>query len=461
MASRQDQLHSYQFAVQRVVSALVTREAEAAPPPLRRLAAASLAGVLLAALSLAGAAVLGVFRPATDGWRADGAVIVERETGARYVLVDGALHPVANYASAVLIVGTRAHTVAVPASALRQVPRGTPLGIPGAPDSLPAPGDLLGLPWTLCSAGSAGAGPGTTSALYLGPAPTGGHRLGPDEAILGQVGDGTLYLLWHGTALAVPRPAVVRNAFSWGSEQPVPLAAALLDALPAGPDLAPPVIAGAGAPSAVPGMPVGTVVVQTTQGGTRQYAVVLPAGLAPVSQVQADLLLSDPVRAQKVPQRGARELAQGDYALLPQVAPATGPAGLPTTTPVPVHPGTAVCARTDAATGSPVLVTDAVPAVVAAPRMVPGDPPAAVLADRIAVPPGRGALVEAVPAPGAPAGTWCVVTDLGVRYPLAGPDVAARLGYPASAVVRVPSALVALLPGGPALDPDRARQPTG
>ncbi len=462
MASRQDQLHSYQFAVQRVVSALVTREPDPAAPPLRRVAAASLAGVLLAALSLAAVAVFGVISPSAGPWRESGAVIVVKETGARYVLVDGVLHPVANYASAVLIVGATAHTVSVPDRALRDTPRGTPWGIEGAPDTLPRPADLLGLPWTVC------ANPAAESVLYLGPAATGGRVLGAGDAILAQTPDGALHLLWHGTALAIPRPAVVRNAFSWASEQPVPVPPALVNALLAGPDLVPPTIPDAGAPSAVAGLPVGTVVAQDTQGGTRQYAVVLAKGLAPITQVQADLLLSDPALAQRVPQHGARPMSQGEYALQPQasLAPAgTGAGlGLPATTPVPGHPSGAVCARVDpgagAGAGVPVLVLDAaLPGAATAARLVPAGPGEPVLADRVVLPPGRGALVEAVPAPGATGGTWCLVTDLGIRYPLASPEVAAALGYSPGAVVRVPSALVSLLPTGPALDPAQARQP--
>src|SRR5204863_9303070 len=153
MASRQDQLHSYQFTVQRVVAAVLQHGTDPVRSPYRRVAAATLVGALLAALGLAGAAVFGVLAGGGDsGWRDPGAVLVERESGARYVYRDGRLHPVLNYASALLVVGsTPGHTVLVSRSALSGVPRGVPLGIPGAPDSLPAPGRLSAEPWTVCS----------------------------------------------------------------------------------------------------------------------------------------------------------------------------------------------------------------------------------------------------------------------------------------------------------------------
>lgn len=451
MASRQDQLHSYQFSVQRVVAALVLREPDPAQSPGRRLGGVVLAGLLLAALSLAGVAVFGVISPGGggDSWRNPGTVIVERESGARFVYLDGALYPVLNYASARLLAGEPAHTTTVAASRLAGVPRGAPLGIPGAPDSLPANGSLLTTGWSVCSARLAGS---TRSVLFVGTGPAGGRALG-EQALLTQTPDGTLYLVWHGSALRVPQPQLVRSAFSWGGEPAVPVAPALIDALPGGPDLAPPVIPGAGAPAtALPGLRVGTILVAQTQGGAREYGVVLVTGLAPISQVQADLLLSDPAGA-----GSARQISQAQFAQAPVAALGTGD-GLPPTTPALAHPvgGAAVCAAVPDGAPATLTVDAAVPA--AAPASVTGAT-AAPVADRVVVPPGRGALVAAVASDTAPSGALCLVTDLGRRFPLPSAEVAQLLGYTATAAVRIPAALVAMLPEGPVLDPAAARQP--
>src|SRR5436305_1358672 len=72
MASRQDQLQSYQFTVQRTVSALVMRDPDPVQPPLRRVTGAALVGVLLATLGLAGAAVYGVLAGGSGNWRDPG-----------------------------------------------------------------------------------------------------------------------------------------------------------------------------------------------------------------------------------------------------------------------------------------------------------------------------------------------------------------------------------------------------
>ncbi len=78
---------------------------------------------------------------AARGGATPGAVIVEKESGARFVYREQKLHPVLNYASALLIVGAdRSKTVLVSRRTIDGVPRGLPLGIADAPDSLPASG---------------------------------------------------------------------------------------------------------------------------------------------------------------------------------------------------------------------------------------------------------------------------------------------------------------------------------
>ena len=121
--------------------------------PFRRAAGAALASVLIAAIAVGATVVYGaIVGGGGQSWRDAQAVIVEKESGARYVFVDDKLHLVLNYASALLIVksGTP-KTVLVSRKSIEGVPRGTPLGIADAPDSLPAAGRLSDAPWTICS----------------------------------------------------------------------------------------------------------------------------------------------------------------------------------------------------------------------------------------------------------------------------------------------------------------------
>jgi ESX secretion system ATPase EccB len=453
MASRQDQLHSYQFTVQRVVSALVAGETDPARSPVRRAAGAIMAGVLLAAVTLAAGAVYGMLAPGhATNWRDGTSVIVERESGARYVWVGGQLHPVPNHTSALLVIGSaQAHTVSVARAALAGVPRGTPLGIAGAPDPLPPADRLLPAPWTLCSA-KLGDGP-ADAVLYLGRPPSGGTELSESTGYLVTTPDGTDYLVWQHTRYRISRFAL--GALAWGAEDPTVVAPALVNSLAAGPDLAPPAVPGPrGAPSQVPRAQIGQVVAETVPGGGKQYAVALADRLAGVSELQAALLLAQSGMAEL-------ELPPGDftrYLTGPPLTP-TGPAAPPPRRPDLARPHAAergTCATAggtrDVFSYDVPVAADGVPVTPAAPAggaVVP-----AVTADRVVVQPGRGAVVSA-------AGALSVISELGIRYPVPGADVLGILGYGGVTPVVMPPALVSLLPVGPALDPTVARTPAG
>ncbi|HEX6501564.1 MAG TPA: type VII secretion protein EccB [Micromonosporaceae bacterium] len=469
MASRQDELQSYQFTMQRVVAALVARDTDPLRSPSRRLAGASLASVLVAVLSLAAVAVYGVIVPGGGtSWRDSGAVIVERESGARYVYLDNRLHPVLNYASALLILQSDApRTVRVPRASLAGVPRGVPLGIPGAPDSLPDPTRLLGTPWTVCSEPAPDR---PRSLLWIGGTPPGGQRL-DERGLLVEDGLGSVYLVWHRHRHLVRDPAVVLTALGWRTAPRVRVAAALVNALPAGPDLArlAPAIARLGRPSTVARARIGQVFVVQTPGGEPQYAVALADGLAPISQVQADLLLADPDTARLLRQDRATPLPPGEYAVAPVSATGLPDPGARVASDVALPAGTpalvgsaATQQATCAVVGDPAGVADVLLGVPVgeAPTALPtGGAAGAVLADRVVVPPGGGALVEAAAGPGAQGGTLSLVTDLGIRYPVPNRQVLAMLGFPDARPVRVPAGLVTLLPVGRTLDPDTARRP--
>ncbi|MEV0718272.1 type VII secretion protein EccB [Asanoa sp. NPDC050611] len=446
MPSRQDQLRSYQFMVQRVVAALVMRETDPAQPPFRRAAGAVLASVLVAAIGLGGFVVYGaVAGGGGTEWRDPSAVIVERESGARYIYRDGRLHLVVNYASALLAVGSpQPRTVLVARRAIEGVPRGSTLGIAGAPDSLPAPGRLLGPPWTVCAL------PAATSVVLVGAPTSGGVRLG-DRAVLARHPDGSLHLVWQNRRYLLRDPDLVLTALGWTTVRPFATAPALLAALPVGADLVAPRIAGAGERfTRLPSALVGEVFVVTSQGGGRQYAVAVRDGLAGISQVQADLLLT----ANR--QDGPTELSQGRFAAI-EKAPDLVPDGLvPTETPTLVGSfGGALCAEVRGERGVAEVVVDADVADVADVARAG----AAGSADHVAVPPGRAAVVEAVTASGGTGGSISIVTDLGRRHAVVGTETLAMLGYGAVRPVRLPASVVALVEAGSSLDPARAREP--
>ena len=141
--TQRDQIQAYQFLRRRLISALVAADSNHPTSPSRRLVLGTILGIAGAVLITAAFGVIGLLNPSgAADWQQGGQVILEQETGARYVLgQDGLLHPVLNYASARLLAGGNgSNTVTVSANTLGSASRGAMLGIPGAPDSLPAAG---------------------------------------------------------------------------------------------------------------------------------------------------------------------------------------------------------------------------------------------------------------------------------------------------------------------------------
>ncbi|GII26346.1 type VII secretion protein EccB [Planosporangium mesophilum] len=469
MPSRQDQLHSYQFSVQRVVAALVMRETDPAQSPFRRVAGATMAGAIVAALALAGAAVYGLLAGGAGNWRTEGQVIIEKESGTRYVFYKGdrKLHPVINYASALLIAdGAQPNVVTWSQAALDKAERGAPMGIAGAPDSLPIGKRLVKTAWTLCSQSpSDSADTSDTgkplSVLLVGGSVGDGQSLvpvgvpGDPTGLLVSTPDGKRYLVYNNRRFQVVQPNQVLAAFGWSATTPMVVSPALINALPAGPDLKPLPIPRRGERSpALPGARIGQV--YQLNAGSTQYSVMLADGLAAITPAQANLLMTDP----ETPDGGkATNLQPAEYDGVQR-----SKAGLTAEPPFAVKPqlasgNSSVCVSIRDAKGVDRVVVDAklsdlINASVTPARTTSG----AVLADRVVVPPGRGALVESAASPGATNGALSIVTDRGIRYPLSSRDLVAKLGYGDITPVPMPAELVALLPSGPVLDPVAARQ---
>ncbi|GAA4243477.1 type VII secretion protein EccB [Dactylosporangium darangshiense] len=446
MASRQDQLHSYQFMVQRVVSALVMRDTDPAQPPFRRVGGATLVGLLIAALGVGGAAAIGALRPGSSGkWRNDKAIIVEQESGALFVYRDDVLHPVLNQASALLVLNSAgAPTVVVSRSALAGAPRGETLGIAGAPSSLPPASGLRKGAWTVCSNDGG-------SVLFVGGGPSGGTPLGEKGLLVTGVQQQT-YLVWHGHKHLIRQPGAALPALVWSARAQVAVAQALLHAVPSGTDLVTPVVADRG--RQVPGGRIGQLYGVTS--GSRTDAFLVTAdGLASVTPMQAALLLAAPETAAVQGGGTLLPLAPAEFSALVQgrtvkaFAPDPGGDGA-----LPAAPPELLDGRADqVCTGDAVTVGSTAPDLSHALRTASATADGAVLADRVVVPPGSGALVRTE------TGVITLVTDLGRRHAVPAAEALSALGYGGQEPIAVPSQVVALLPAGPALDAAAAVQP--
>ncbi|MET9608622.1 type VII secretion protein EccB [Streptomyces sp. NPDC006512] len=324
MASRRDELNAYTFAKRLTVAAFLQPSAtgteEGAPRPLQ----AVLPSLVVGALLLAGFGAWGMFRPqAPKGWDRPGVmVIVGKQSTTRYVVLttgsgDGQrtrLHPVLNLASARLLLDPGKFKVVQVDDELLDAgrpPRGPIIGIPYAPDRLPAAADAgKAKRWAVCQR-PAGDGSGVrtaafvlagrearllddarrttdTQVLYVRSTGPGKERYLVDAA-------GTKYAFPEGG----PDAGTLTTALVGAAATPQPVTERWLATLGSGDRLGFPRLPGTpGAPARVRGLAaaddrVGTVLSAQTGSGTQHY-VVLPGRVAPVSEFVARLLISAP-----------------------------------------------------------------------------------------------------------------------------------------------------------------------
>ncbi len=470
MPSRRDQVQSYQFAVQRAVSALVAGEADPLRSPLRRLVGAAFGGVMVGVIALAAVGLFGMVTGRTGaGWRDGSAVILERESGAAYVLREGVLVPTANFTSALLLQQSP-RTVTVPRKQLAGEPRAPMVGIPNAPESLPDPKRLLTGPWSVCTAGSrtASGGQSATTALFVGAA-AGGRPLAGDEALLVRLPDGdTPYLIWNGYRYRINSAPMVLEALALSQQPQLAVGGSWLNALPEGKAIAPPTQDGRGEPfKAIPDLPdarVGQILVVETA-NQKQYYLVGRERLRPITAMEAVIALADKETRRAYPGNPpeARTLAASAAFSAPRAEAPPASAERPPDTPPRIArlsgPDAAMCATFTGGDSVARIVVDADPFTGRGVPTQQRTPRGGLLVDRVVVAPGHGAVVAAQSSPNAQLGTLFLVSDLGIRYPLASPDVLRMLGYSGAQPVRLPAGLVARLPEGPELDPQAATRP--
>jgi type VII secretion protein EccB len=477
--SRQDQLHSYQYSLQRVVAALVTHDPDPHRSPLRRAGTTALVSLVIAMLAVTGAAIWGVLKGSNGQQvRDESVVFLEKGSGAQYVYLesDHKLHPVLNYTSGLLIANaTEPKVVNTSRQRLAEVPLGDPLGIPDAPNSLPTRDDLLPAKWTICSQlpSSTTSPAPPQSLLAVGDQVTGGDVLPvPDTKTLPAQLRGLLVtdptgktsLVYANRRFQIPDNRVQRtlSRFGW-VDPPLAVATAWINAVPAGPEFAAPPIPDLGERSPViSDYEIGQILrIPGPSNGSDTWGVVLRDGVANITGVQALLMQTDPQGSDP------KDMDANLYSNLPRsktlMIDQGASAGFPPAPPALLsRPTAGVCLTYTAGSGAAgrlsIRLDPSMPAGTAVPTTagVSGG----VQADLVYVPRGKGALVVAAASPSAPAstGTVSIVTDTGRRYPVATRDILGKLGFAGVSPSQVPAQLIALLPQGPSLDATKARE---
>ncbi|MFF0381966.1 type VII secretion protein EccB [Streptomyces sp. NPDC004286] len=506
MASRRDELNAYTFAKRRTLAAFLqpspSGTEEGAPKPLRALVPTMVAG----ALTLAVFGAWGMFQPtAPSGWDKPGTrVIVGKQSTTRYVVLrtggTNRLHPVLNLASARLLMNDAGYQVIQVSDKILdsgKLSRGPILGIPYAPDRLPAADDAgTAKRWAVCDQ-PGGKGETVQQATFVlaardTPKTDGTGRLHGGDVLYVQTRTGARYLVdAHGTAYALTGTEAdpLTNALV-GTRQPQTVTKEWLATLHQGaPIRFPRLPANVGAPAGVPGQlspqenRVGMVLRTETGEGTKYY-VVLPGKVQSVSDFTAWLLITSPQTGKLNMNGDASTVGLQDFTADP--APfAEQPANWPQQRASQVN---AVDSGSGRDTVCSVLREVSGDNTTTLSTWAGKDYPAEITADGTStyVTPGTGELYTQSQGTATTAGGLFLVTDTGLRYAVQNngdsdsrtSDIGAqdkkssdgtpepseaqvKLGYENVRPAKVPAAWSELLAKGPRLDTNGARQPQG
>ncbi|MHA3705091.1 type VII secretion protein EccB [Jatrophihabitans sp. YIM 134969] len=449
MASKKDLVEGQSFSRRRLITAFVSgapggREVEPGKP-LR----AVVGGVVLSAILVVGALAAGLLAPTLpDGWD-QGSLVIAKDTGARYVALDGTLYPVINTASARLLVPSGFKVVSADSDKLTDSKRGPTLGIVGAPDALPTPDSLVDTGWTSCTSQLQGTG------TRIGRSPAATEV--SDQAIVATV-DGTdaaeTYLVDNGFRYRIPSASVVplRRLLALDNAPEYTVTAEWINLFASAPDVGSFAVPSAGKSLAgVDELPstatVGQVIADSAN-QDRPYLLLDGGRIAPLTpfayamyRINAD---TGGTNDRPVPVPGAT------FADLGRADP-VWPSAWPTEVPTPLSG--VPCALLNAGTGG------IKPTVKLA---ASSDDPPDNRTTSVVVDPGAGALVRAIGVASITNGAVFLVDQTGVKFPVQSTDQnsdpVSQLGFSRDDIVPVPQAWTALLDDGPTLSVADARK---
>lgn len=433
MATKKDLIEAQGFSRRRLLTAFTSgapggKELEPAKP-LR----AVVAGIALAIMVIVGGVFYGLVKPGLpDGWQ-NNKVILVKDTGARYLAVDGELYPIINATSARLLLpaeGYKDNVLTTSASSIADIPIGPSIGILGAPDDVPAAGALMPDGWAACPTadGTALSVPSTTAPSAAIQAPS------PQAALVRN--DGKTYVVTGGTAYLVEAGSsdAVLRAVGLEGIKPLEVDSRWLNLFDAGAPFTPLVVEGAGEALGGSTLFVGSAV--HPQNSEKRFIVTQQATLAPLSELAFQLYLLG------TGERGSvLEVTPAEISDLPTDALPAGGADWPDEVLQPVEPGASVCAMlghdkqsklpttTLATTFAPPTGTDATVAV------------------------GAGALVAAGGEGLQGVNEVYVVDQSGTSFaiPDSSDDVLARLGYTTGNISVLTTAWMQFFASGPEL----------
>ncbi|MFD3744556.1 type VII secretion protein EccB [Nocardia sp. NPDC058633] len=456
------QVSGYRFLVRRMEHALVRRDVRMLHDPMRAQTRAYVVGLVLGLVVLAGCGILALLRPQDK--IGDSKILIAKESGGVYVVIDNVVHPALNLASARLAAGEASKAAIVKESELGKKPRGQLIGIPGAPSSILYDKGGEGRPWSVCDQLKADGSADLTTSVVAGPLDLGTKAapLDSGRALLVKGKDAT-YLVYDGKRARVnmtDRPVVV--ALGIVDATPRVISEGLLNAIPEVlPIISPTITNAGGTPSySVSGHKIGDVV-QVFNEPNRNY-VVLHAGLQEISPLTAQIIrysynsTMSGTTIQSTEGANANRSSELKTGAYPQDVPklvAAQDAPVSCITWAPIAGATTNAdgtARATLALSTGVALPTPDKAKLVALAQADGAGPQL---DSVYIPPGVGAYVQStgIEPDSRRKDSLFYIADTGVRFGIKDADAVKALGLEEVTAEPAPWPIVGLLAGGPSL----------
>lgn len=333
------QVQAYRFVLRRMESALVRKDAVMLHDPMRTHKRATVVGIIVGVVGLAGFAIVGFLSP-SPSVPGPGGIVIAKNSGQMYVVQQNPhqLVPVFNLASARLLLDAEQQSQqqgqggsaggassnqgtpqvqnpeVVDDSQLSGIPVGRLTGIPDGPQELPGPGSGTS-DWAVCddtqrdeNATNHTLGQPVTTSVLAG-VPNIGQQLPPGEALLATAPDNNTYLIYQRQSnVNDPNDSDVRaridindraitSALHLTNHQPRQISAALLSAIPSVGDITNPVVNQPGLgqfPSSTDvGVKIGQAFRVQQADGSYNYYVMLQNGVEQVSETTAQIVRAE------------------------------------------------------------------------------------------------------------------------------------------------------------------------
>ncbi|MCM6776126.1 type VII secretion protein EccB [Nocardia sp. CDC159] len=463
------QISGYRFLVRRMEHALVRRDVRMLHDPMRSQSRAYVAGVVLGVVVLAGCGVLALLRP--QGSIGDNKILVGKESGAVYAVIDGVVHPALNLASARLAVGDPAKPVSIKESELSKKPLGALIGIPGAPASMNFDTSGKGRAWTICDELRNDGSNALTTTVMAGDPELGSKAsvLSRGNALLVQ-GKESAYLIYDNKRARLnPNDPAIADSLKIRGVTPRPISEGLLNAIPEVLPIESPKIndpGGRPATYTIGDHRIGDVVHVSTN---NQYFVLLRDGIQQISELAADVIRYSYPTTSSDQEIGAYESSQPPHVTslqveqFPETAPTIigakdQPVGCMSWRPVPGGAGKAdggKRAELSVLTGRSLPIPDDAKTVPLA--QADGSGPKV---DAFYKTPGSGIFVQTtgIEPDSQRKDPLAYVSDTGVRYGIKNADAERALGMDAERAKPEPAPwpMVGTLAPGPALGREEA-----